>query len=568
MANNFAADDNCVALWKFNNGALTTDSKGGNTLSSNGTPTADTGDFQEGDASVELNVAGNDRFKITDAALDVGYPFKTGDTTKKMSICMWFKADSLPSNNSWRFLYGKLETGKAVIDISIFDDAGTPNFRLGHSGGSALQKIDYTTNITTGIWYHMGLTYQDSDKSYRMRIWDDNAGALLDSDITGTATNNINIENAYVNIGALGDILEWDGHMDEVVVFNDILTQGEIDEIRGGTYAPVFSLTGTAAATSTASGETARSASLAGTVAATSAAEATIIIRLPLAGTITATSTVRGAIPRPSVVFDLQSITSMAFQRNPDAILWATLSGGVLISMTYDPLQDVVAWAEHPMGTALAESVAVIPATDEDEVWVSIKRTINSIGARYIERMKPRDWGSDNEDMFFVDSGLTYDSTPTTTVTGLDHLEGETVAILGDGAVLPSQVVSGGAITLVESVSVAQVGLPFTYKLKPMRFDQNTRQGTSKGSIKKIAEAVISFYKTLNAKYGDGTTTYKIPWRETSAEYGNPPDLVTGDKVVVADGGFSVSDPFQIEGDDPVNCSVRAIIPRLEVTGR
>jgi hypothetical protein len=101
-----------------------------------------------------------------------------------------------------------------------------------------------------------------------------------------------------------------------------------------------------------------------------------------------------------------------------------------------------------------------------------------------------------------------------------------------------------------------------------MRMDQNTRQGTSKGSIKKIAEAVISFYQTLNAKYGDGTDTYKIKWREASHEYSSPPDLFTGDKVVVGDGGFSVEDPFEIEGSDPLPCAVRAIIPRLEVTGR
>lgn len=213
-------------------------------------------------------------------------------------------------------------------------------------------------------------------------------------------------------------------------------------------------------------------------------------------------------------------------------------------------------------------SVCVIPGTDEDEVWVQIGRSINGNLARSNERMKPRNWGPDTEDMFFVDSGLTYDGDATTSITGLSHLEGETVAILGDGAVMPTQTVSSGAITLDESVSVAQVGLPFTYKLKPMRMDQNTRKGTSKGSIKKIAEAVISFYRTLNARYGDGVTTYKIQWRESSDNYSDPPALFTGDKVVIADGGFDREDPIEITGSDPVPCSVRAIIPKIEVTGR
>jgi hypothetical protein len=100
-----------------------------------------------------------------------------------------------------------------------------------------------------------------------------------------------------------------------------------------------------------------------------------------------------------------------------------------------------------------------------------------------------------------------------------------------------------------------------------MRMDQNIN-GTSKGSVKKITEAVVSFENTLNARYGDGTDTYDWNWRETSAEYSTPPDLVTGDKVAVADGGFDVEDSFQIEGNDPCPCTVRAIIPRVEVTGR
>lgn len=263
-------------------------------------------------------------------------------------------------------------------------------------------------------------------------------------------------------------------------------------------------------------------------------------------------------------------ITSMAFQRNPDEILWLTRVDGVPLSMTYDPIQNVIAWASHPLGTALAESVTVIPGDGEDEVWFFVQRTIGGSTVRNVERMKPRNWGDDVEDQFFVDSGLTYDSTPTNNFTGLEHLEGETVAILGDGAVFPTQVVTGATLPndLDHDVSVAQIGLPFTYKLKPMRMDQNTQAGTSKGSVKKFAEVVISFFRTSLAGFGDGNTTFKIPWRESSDDYGDPPALFSGDKVVVTDGGFDVEDPFEITGSDPVNCAVRAIIPRVEQTGR
>ena len=47
-------------------------------------------------------------------------------------------------------------------------------------------------------------------------------------------------------------------------------------------------------------------------------------------------------------------ITTMAYQRNPDSIIWATLADGTLISCTYDKDQDVVAWARHPLSKGAA----------------------------------------------------------------------------------------------------------------------------------------------------------------------------------------------------------------------
>lgn len=269
-------------------------------------------------------------------------------------------------------------------------------------------------------------------------------------------------------------------------------------------------------------------------------------------------------------------ISSMAYQRNPDSIIWATLTNPVtrddgsvisLISMVYEREQDVVAWSPHPIGgDGEAESVIVTPGTTEDTITISVKRTINGSEVRYVEQIQPRNFG-EQEDAFFVDSGLTYDGTATATLTGLGHLEGKTVAVLGNGAVFAENTVSSGSITLAETVTKAQVGLPYTYELEPMRLDIVTQSGTAQGSVKKIAEVVISFFDTLNAQYGDGEDTYKIDWR-TTEKYDSPPSLFTGDKVVSFDGGFSTEDRIIISGSDPLPCTVRSIIPRVEKTGR
>ena len=56
MANDFTNDANCKALWNFDDGALTTDSKGTNTLTNSGV-TADTVDFKEGNASGDFKAS-------------------------------------------------------------------------------------------------------------------------------------------------------------------------------------------------------------------------------------------------------------------------------------------------------------------------------------------------------------------------------------------------------------------------------------------------------------------------------------------------------------------------------
>lgn len=216
------------------------------------------------------------------------------------------------------------------------------------------------------------------------------------------------------------------------------------------------------------------------------------------------------------------------------------------------------------------ESVCVIPGATEDEVWVSVLRTLNGVQTRCIERFAVRDFG-DHTDAWFLDCAKKYDSTATTTITGLDHLEGETVGIIADGATLPTQVVSGGTVTLPTAASTVIVGIPFRSTLKPMRIEQlyaNAPGGTAHGSYRKIAELVLSFLETLDAEYGiDTSHLLPMEWR-TDEVYDDPPDLFTGDKIVTLDGGHDPDDPIVISTNSPQPCTLRAIVARMNVTGR
>jgi hypothetical protein len=149
------------------------------------------------------------------------------------------------------------------------------------------------------------------------------------------------------------------------------------------------------------------------------------------------------------------------------------------------------------MKHSIVESVTAIPgdngsgqvqdSTSRDEVWLIVKRTINGATKRYVEMLE-RDFeeGHDQEDSYYSDSLLTYDGAATTSITGLGHLEGETVKILADGAVHSDKVVSSGAVTLDISSKVVQVGLGYTHKLKLLRMTGGNAAGTSVGKTKRI----------------------------------------------------------------------------------
>jgi hypothetical protein len=228
--NDFTTDTDCVALWRFENGALTTDSVGTNTLTETGSPTTDTVDYKEGAASVERDGSGG--FYILDSSLDSGFPLKSGDSNKKISVTCWINWDT--ANGATFF---KDDNGKRSFAISYAASPLRVTMSIGYSSGASWEVLTHGWTITAGQWYHVGCTFDDSDKSYRIRIWDDNASAILGSDLTGTATNNINVEDGVLRfMGTWGGSPTFDGHLDEVVVFKDILTTEEIDQIRGGTY--------------------------------------------------------------------------------------------------------------------------------------------------------------------------------------------------------------------------------------------------------------------------------------------------------------------------------------------
>jgi len=395
----------------------------------------------------------------------------------------------------------------------------------------------------------------------------------------------------------------------------------------------------------------------------------------------------------PDMTFFAEHITGTGIvetevQRNPDTILWCVRSDGVLVGLTYQLQYGVAGWHRHTIGATAAggdkvESIAIVRGTNEDEIWILVKRTINSTTKRFIEYFKPRDFGDNQENIYFVDCGVSinkgdavsitgitqahpvvvtapghtfiatdkvriWDTVGSTelngeifevqnpagdnfelketddfaawsatqtyykdaivertsknyialqeslnkdpatetdywslwptaytsggyvrevvnTVSGLTHLNGETVQVCVNGGAHPNCTVSVGSITLKGYYSVIHVGLGYNSDLKPMRIEAGAAYGTAQGKMKRVNKVGLRVYKSLGCKVGScADDLTQVQFRDKDDPMGSPPELFTGDvKETWLPSGWGRDGDIFIRQDQPLPLNVVAIMPEL-----
>ena len=265
-------------------------------------------------------------------------------------------------------------------------------------------------------------------------------------------------------------------------------------------------------------------------------------------------------------------IRDIAFQLRPSPILWCVLNNGDLATLTYQRDQSVVAWSKQ-ITDGDFESVAIIPSPTgiEDQVWVSVKRTIDSSDVRYVEQFQPRDWGSDDNDAWFLDSAVSYDGVPEDTFTNAAHLEGETLSIYADLLIENTEIVVSGGFTIDHEASRVLVGLPFTSKLEtfPIVIDPQ-----DKAFNKRIKFVWGDFYKTGACKYGATSSSalqninfknsYILDAAATAQDLYT--STVTFKKMMWTYGTLKKQTIF-IETDQPMPLTVRSLTPDFDLIG-
>lgn len=271
-------------------------------------------------------------------------------------------------------------------------------------------------------------------------------------------------------------------------------------------------------------------------------------------------------------------LVELAYQQEPFSLVWATTGDGRLIGMTYRREEQVVAWHQHKLGGTFTsggttynhgfvENLAVIPGElNQDNLYMVVKRTINGATRRYVEILSDIDFGTDIQDAIFVDSSLTYSGSSTSSLLGLDHLEGQTVSVLEEGAAHPDKTVASGSISTDRATTKAQVGLGYTSTLKTVRLEAGSASGTAQGKIKKIHSVIIRFFRTVGCSVGtslDNTDT--IPFRDSSDPTDTAVPLFTGDKTIEAQPSWDTEGSIVVKQTQPLPMTIVGIYPRVVV---
>lgn len=252
-------------------------------------------------------------------------------------------------------------------------------------------------------------------------------------------------------------------------------------------------------------------------------------------------------------------VVRLAWAPEPFSVAWAVTRAGELLGYTYNREQDVYGWHTHPIGgSGFVEDVQCIPSPDGAywETYVIVRRTINGQTKRYLEYMAEA-WSEkrhEAKDMHYVDSGLTYAGSAVSTLSGLEHLEGQSVRVFADAVDRGAFTVTGGSVTLPVSVTTAQAGLPYTATLQSLPYSMP-------GMVHRIVRGFVRLWASIGLKFGAASATRdEVDFRSAGIPVTTAIPPFFGVKEAPGfPGGFGRDESWLLEHDYPTALTVTGV---------
>lgn len=258
----------------------------------------------------------------------------------------------------------------------------------------------------------------------------------------------------------------------------------------------------------------------------------------------------------------------------PHNLAWIRRANGTLCSFVYNREEGVVGWYEHELD-GFVEHLSVIPSVndEQDALWLVVRRTIDGLTRRYIEKLRPF-WesGMALQTARYADCGEYIElASPAQNIYGLRHLEGELVCGIMDGKKFTATVTDHHIELPVEAQDYVFVGLPYETYVELPRFEAGSAEGVSLGKLQRIARANIAVWDSAGGEYA----IYDSDKREFSwniIEYGNhgatlPDEIELATRILDhkdTDGKYSNEAVIGIRTSDPLPLNLVAFLPRME----
>jgi hypothetical protein len=249
-----------------------------------------------------------------------------------------------------------------------------------------------------------------------------------------------------------------------------------------------------------------------------------------------------------------------AYQQKPHSVFWVSNTDGTLSGMTFNKKQEVVAWHHHEISGADVGSIAVIPNENgsEDELWMVCTRTINGSTVYYIEVLEEEFYSTSSRlGMKFLDSHILVDGWTSTSITGLNYLEAQSVYALVDGTVQGPFTVASGAITLTGAPTTeVLIGKVYNADVQSLPVEGGSDSGTSQGQRGRIAQLDVRVFNSLTFKYGPNSSTLDTKSLGSS--------LYTGTERVTPKNGIEIERVYYLRGSDPYPLNILFVVPKVE----
>lgn len=252
-------------------------------------------------------------------------------------------------------------------------------------------------------------------------------------------------------------------------------------------------------------------------------------------------------------LFEQKSIREVAYQQEPDNLVWCVLSDGTLAVLTYVAEQNICAWTHHDT-QGFFRSVCVIPNRGYDEVWFAVERN----GQYRVEKLLARLASKLPQDQNFLDASVSKKSTEAfEEMEGLAHLEGCEVAALVDGSPVYGLTVQSGKITLPCAASCVHAGLPYRAQIQTLPL------GVATDSKKRVVAVTVQLADSRGGQLAlEGETADDIIQR-TTEPYNTPLELKTESYQMSLSGHHTLTPSVIFTQTDPLPVTLLAVSSRI-----